>query len=321
MSSILTNSGAMGAIDVLRGIDRNMERTQSRVASGLGVATASDNAAYWSISTTMRSDDRAMSAVEDALALGAATVDTAYIGITNALDVMSEMKAKLVAAREPGIDRAKIDGEIKQLTAQLRSISESSSFNGENWLVTQNGAVEPTRSLVTSFIRNSDNSVRVGAVEYGMDLPDGMSNRLIDESDNVQSGGWHGLLTNNAMPMGFDMTGPLYDVLILAKNSPWDLAEELRVDDSKSTYEIDGMIEYVLEFRAPDGIRQGSARYQHEGRRTSARCRHEPGVGAAQGTPDPTAARSSGPVHRQFQAGDDAVAVQLIIKPRGGRVR
>jgi flagellin len=235
----------MGAIDVLRGIDRTMERTQSRVASGLGVATASDNAAYWSISTTMRSDDRAMSAVEDALALGAATVDTAYIGITNALDVMSEMKAKLVAAREPGIDRAKIDGEIKQLTAQLRSISESSSFNGENWLVTQNGAVEPTRSLVTSFIRSSDNSVRVGAVEYGMDLPDGMSNRLIDESDNVQSGGWHGLLTNNAMPMGFDMTGPLYDVLILAKNSPWDLAEELRVDDSKSTYEIDGMIEYV----------------------------------------------------------------------------
>lgn len=47
------------------------------VSSGLRVATASDNAAYWSISTTMDSEKMAMSAVTDSVGLASAIVDTA----------------------------------------------------------------------------------------------------------------------------------------------------------------------------------------------------------------------------------------------------
>jgi len=74
-----------------------MAPTQGRVSSGLRVEAASDNAAYWAISTTMKSDNKALSAVADALGLGAAKVDVAYSGMDAVIDVLSEFKAKLVA--------------------------------------------------------------------------------------------------------------------------------------------------------------------------------------------------------------------------------
>ena len=102
MTSILTNSAAMAALQTLRSINSNMEEVQNRISSGYRVETAADNAAYWSIATTMRSDNAALSTVQDALGLGAAKIDTSYAGMSSAIDVVSEIKAKLVAAREPG---------------------------------------------------------------------------------------------------------------------------------------------------------------------------------------------------------------------------
>jgi flagellin len=99
-----------------------MEMTQARVSSGYRVENAGDNAAYWSIATTMRSDNKAMSTVKDALGLGAAKVDIAYTAMNSSIDVISEIKAKLVAAREPGVDKTKIDKELTELKNQLVSI-------------------------------------------------------------------------------------------------------------------------------------------------------------------------------------------------------
>ncbi|PHR17234.1 MAG: flagellin, partial [Hoeflea sp.] len=96
MTSIMTNSAAMSALATLRSINSDMETTQNRVSSGYRVETAADNSAYWSIATTMRSDNKALSTVKDALGLGAAKVDVAYTGMNSAIDVVSEIKAKLV---------------------------------------------------------------------------------------------------------------------------------------------------------------------------------------------------------------------------------
>ncbi|WP_443092643.1 flagellin N-terminal helical domain-containing protein, partial [Ciceribacter naphthalenivorans] len=105
MTSIMTNSAATAALDTLRSINSSLDKTQNRISSGYRVDSASDNAAYWSIATTMRSDNKALSAVSDALGLGAAKTDTAYTGMEAAIDVVTEIKAKLVAAREPGVDK------------------------------------------------------------------------------------------------------------------------------------------------------------------------------------------------------------------------
>ena len=120
MSSINTNVAAMTALQSLTATNKALTETQNRISTGFRVADASDNAAYWSIATTMRSDNAALSTVQDALGLGAATVDVAYTGVESAIKVVDQIKSKLVAARQPGVDRGKIQSEITELQAQLQ---------------------------------------------------------------------------------------------------------------------------------------------------------------------------------------------------------
>jgi len=164
MTSILTNVAAMSALQTLRSINGNLEDTQNRVSSGYRVAEAKDNAAYWSIATTMRSDNKALSAVSDALGLGAAKVDTAYSAMDSAIDIVSEIKAKIVAATEKGVDKTKIQDEIGQLQQQLLSVAQSASFSGENWV-----AGNTTKSVVSSFVRDANGQVSVQTTQYVLD--------------------------------------------------------------------------------------------------------------------------------------------------------
>ncbi|MGM4930571.1 flagellin N-terminal helical domain-containing protein [Tardiphaga sp. 619_E2_N8_5] len=155
MSSLMTNSQAMTALQTLRSVDANLSTTMNRISTGYRVATASDNAAYWSIATTMRSDVQALGAVQDALGLGAATIDTMYTGLEGTVDVVSSIKEKLVAARTPGVDRAKIQSEITELQKQLKNTADSAVFNGENWISvdSQDPTYNSTKSVVSSFSR------------------------------------------------------------------------------------------------------------------------------------------------------------------------
>ena len=168
MTSILTNTAAMSALATLRSISGQMDETQARVSSGLRVGGAADNAAYWSIATTMRSDNMALSSVQDALGLGAAKVDTAYAGMNSAIEVVKEIKAKLVAATEDGVDKAKIQEEITQLQDQLKGISQSASFSGQNWLQADLSGGTVTQNVVASFVRNDSGLVSVKKVGYDL---------------------------------------------------------------------------------------------------------------------------------------------------------
>lgn len=155
MTSLLTNTSAMTALQTLTMTNKNLAQSQNRIATGQRVSTASDNAAYWSIATTMRSDNKALGAVQDALGLGAATIDTMYTGLNGTVEVVSEIKAKLVAARTPGVDRDKIQSEIGELQKQLKNTADSAVFNGENWISVDSTAssYNATKSVVSSFSR------------------------------------------------------------------------------------------------------------------------------------------------------------------------
>lgn len=164
MNSIMTNASAMTALQTLTQTNKALETTQARISTGYAVSSASDNAAYWSIATTMRSDNKSLSAVQDALGLGAAKTDIAQTALESSIDVVSEMKAKLVAAREPGVDRAKVQGEIKELQNQLKSISSAASFSGENWVSVNSSTAgfNATKSIVASFTGGA--TVTIGTI-------------------------------------------------------------------------------------------------------------------------------------------------------------
>jgi flagellin len=172
----------MTALQSLNSTNKQLSITQARISTGFRVASAEDNAAYWSIATTMRSDNGALSTVKDALGLGAATLDVAYTGMNKAIEVAKEMKNKLVAARQPGIDREKVQSEIAELQNQLTSVANSSVFSGENWLSVDSSLAgyNSSKSIVASFSR-SGGSVSVGTISIDL-----TATELIDSND--QSG-------------------------------------------------------------------------------------------------------------------------------------
>ena len=179
MASIMTNISAMTALQSLNSTNKQLDVTQARISTGYRVGSAEDNAAYWSIATTMRSDNGALSTVKDALGLGAATIDVAYTGINSAIEVAKQIKNKLVASRQPGIDRTKVQSEVAEMQKQLISISQSSVFSGENWLSvdSSDAAYNATKTIVASFSRSG------GAITIGTISVDLLTTELLDASD------------------------------------------------------------------------------------------------------------------------------------------
>ncbi|WP_440642199.1 flagellin N-terminal helical domain-containing protein [Bradyrhizobium sp. PUT101] len=157
MSSLLTNSTAMTALQTLRSVSSQLSTTQNRISTGQRVATASDNAAYWSIATSMRADNAALSAVSDSLGLSAATVDTQYTALSTVIgdkdSGLTKLQSLLVQAKTAGIDRTKIQADITQIQQQMKSTADAATFNGVNWLSTTTGTTPTSFSLVSSYSR------------------------------------------------------------------------------------------------------------------------------------------------------------------------
>jgi flagellin len=215
MSSINTNVAAMTALQTLTQTNKSLVETQNRISTGFRVADAEDNAAYWSIATTMRSDSMALSTVQDALGLGAATVDVAYTGIKSSIDVVNQIKAKLVAARQPGIDRSKVQTEISELQAQLQGIADSATFSGENWLSVDSASVgyNATKTIVSSFSR-AGSTVAIGTISIDVD-----NTKLIDPNGPDGILDTESTTTNGAMAysvLTLDISGLTDDPLDLA---------------------------------------------------------------------------------------------------------
>ncbi|TIU23296.1 MAG: flagellin, partial [Mesorhizobium sp.] len=135
MASIMTNAAALTALQSLNATNKSLEQTQARISTGYRVSEASDNAAYWSIATTMRSDNSALSTVQDALGLGASKVDTAYTGMNNVLDTIGKIKTKLLSSvGQSDANKAKTQTEITTLQAQMKSFADAATFSGSNYL-------------------------------------------------------------------------------------------------------------------------------------------------------------------------------------------
>ncbi|SJZ81895.1 flagellin [Consotaella salsifontis] len=186
MTSVLYNAAATTALRVLQSTNTKLDTVENRISTGLKIGEAKDNAAYWSISTTLKSDNSAMSSVSDALGLGAATVDTAYQGLNSSLDVLNKIKEKLTSATQDGVDRKAVQDEVDALQEQLKSIANSSTFSGENWLSvnSQVAGYNPTKSVVASFTRDANGSVSIGKIDINTS-----SIALYDASTVSDSGG------------------------------------------------------------------------------------------------------------------------------------
>lgn len=156
MSSILTNTSAMVALQTLKGINSGLAQTQAEISTGKSVASAKDNAAVWAISKVMESDVKGFQGISDSLALGESTVAVARQAAETVTDLLTEMKGKIVAAQESNVDKAKIQTDVAALREQIEAVVSAAQFNGMNLV---DGSSGSTVNVLSSLNRSSDGSV------------------------------------------------------------------------------------------------------------------------------------------------------------------
>jgi len=77
MTSVNTNHGAMIALQQLNSTNSELATTQSRINTGMKVASAKDNGAIFAIAQGMRADVASYNVVQQSLDRVGSTVDTA----------------------------------------------------------------------------------------------------------------------------------------------------------------------------------------------------------------------------------------------------
>ena len=157
MTSLLTNTAAMVALQTLNQINASLNETNNRVSTGLRIAKANDSAAYWAIATTTASDNGALSAVSDALAIGKSTLDVMYNGLETTRESLQKMKELLVSARQPGVNRVNVQTEIDGLQTDMVNKAGASVINEQNFLAVDSSAADwnATKAIVASFERSA----------------------------------------------------------------------------------------------------------------------------------------------------------------------
>ncbi|MDE4142880.1 flagellin [Phaeobacter gallaeciensis] len=186
MTSILTNNGAMVALQTLNSINMNLENTQNAISTGKDVATAKDNSAIWAISKVMESDVAGFNAVGDSLALGESTVAVATAGAEQITDLLKEMKEKVVNATGENVDNGKLEAEVTELKNQITSIITGSQFNGANLLNTAGGDL----TVLSSLDRDSTGTVTasnitVSSVDFEASLD--LTTVVVDTAANAEA--------------------------------------------------------------------------------------------------------------------------------------
>lgn len=154
MTSILTNTSAMVALQTLKGINANLSKTQVEISTGKSVATAKDNSSIWAISKVMEADVKSFKGISESLSLGESTVSVARQASETITDLLTDIKSKIVSAQEENVDREKIQTDISALRDQISSVVNAAQFNGLNLLKGTDDM-----NILSSLDRASDGSV------------------------------------------------------------------------------------------------------------------------------------------------------------------
>ena len=135
MASVNTNYGAMVALQQLNQTNSSLEMTQSRINTGLKVASAKDNGAVYAIAQGMRADVAGFGVVQESLDRTSSTVDVAVAAGEAIGDLLIDMKEKALSASDESLtttQRAAFNEDFVALRDQVAQIVSNAEFNGVN---------------------------------------------------------------------------------------------------------------------------------------------------------------------------------------------
>jgi flagellin len=132
MSSILTNSSAMSALQTLQSINKDLTSTQDRISSGLKIHSSKENAAYFSISETMKGDSGMLNAINDGLTFTKNSLATARLGAESFQDLAKQFTEKVAFAQGAKGGFTEVQNDLDEIVKQMEATISQSTFNGDD---------------------------------------------------------------------------------------------------------------------------------------------------------------------------------------------
>ncbi len=233
MSSIMTNNSAMVALQTMKNINANMNKTQSEISTGKSVSSAKDNAAVWAISKVMESDVEGFKGISDALNLGSSTLSVARQASETVTDLLTQMKGKIVAAQGSNVDRTKIQSDVDALKSQIDSVVGAAQFNGLNLVDGSTSSVDVLSSLDRSGSGVTASSITVTS----QNLSTGAY-----VANNVFGATTGGTVSTDAdtFVLTLDKAGGTDDITIQDGTTAWAAGDKvsMRIGDQTASYTI-----------------------------------------------------------------------------------
>ncbi|MDP5308777.1 flagellin N-terminal helical domain-containing protein [Paracoccus spongiarum] len=188
MSSILTNNGAIVALQTLKAINAGLNKAQSEISTGKAIANAQDNSAIWAISKVMETDQAAFKTIQSGLNVAEATVATARTGAEQVTDLLKEMKNLALNAGTDGFDYDKVETDIAAKMEQITAIVSGTQMNGVNLLSTNGIDGGATFTVLASLDRvvataaTTANTIVVDSVDFEADIVGGTRTTITDRA-------------------------------------------------------------------------------------------------------------------------------------------
>jgi flagellin len=135
LNSINTNGSALMALSNLANTQTALQKTQNIISTGKTINSAKDNGAVWSIAQTMTGKVTSLDAVKDSLNRAQSTIDVAMSAGQQVSDLLTQMKAKALAASDTSLDttsRTALNADFKSLRDQITAVVNNADFNGVN---------------------------------------------------------------------------------------------------------------------------------------------------------------------------------------------
>ncbi|MFC1563901.1 flagellin [candidate division KSB1 bacterium] len=127
-----TNIAALNALNALKSVNRNLEISQLRLATGLRINEVADDPAGYTISKRLDARSRGLTVALDNVGTAKNVLSIAEGGLMNIQKILIQMKEKVTQAKSDTMgpnERAAIQEELNQLSEEIDDIVTETEFN------------------------------------------------------------------------------------------------------------------------------------------------------------------------------------------------
>lgn len=139
MNSVITNTGALVALQSLNKTNDELGVTQKRISTGLRVADAKDDGAAFAVSQKVKADMSGLTSANEQLGGVKGILDTTHAALNNISATMKDIRAVLVKMGDETLGTAEFaqySAQYTQLRSQVTNFVSDAFYNGRTLLDT-----------------------------------------------------------------------------------------------------------------------------------------------------------------------------------------